>query len=51
MKTEMQNTSNNPSKFSRLLCRIGIHDYRVVNRTFGFGSGGNVETLEWVTHP
>ena len=30
----------------RLLCQLGIHDFRVVNVTFGFGGAGNVERLE-----
>ena len=30
----------------RLLCWLGIHDFRVVDVTFGFGGGGSVERVE-----
>lgn len=30
----------------RLLCWLGIHDFRVIDRTFGFGAGGDVEKVE-----
>jgi hypothetical protein len=30
----------------RLLCWLGFHDYRVVEASFSFGSGGGVETVE-----
>jgi hypothetical protein len=30
----------------RLLCWLGIHDFRVVDATFSFGVGGNVERIE-----
>ena len=30
----------------RLLCRLGFHDYGVVDVSFGFGAGGSVETVE-----
>ena len=30
----------------RLLCLLGLHDYEVVSRTFGFGGGGAVERVE-----
>ncbi len=29
-----------------LLCRLGFHDYGVVDVSFGFGAGGSVETVE-----
>jgi len=28
---------------NQLLCRIGLHDYQVVEATFGFGEAGSVE--------
>ena len=31
---------------ARLLCRLGLHDWGVVDVTFGFGPGGSVETVE-----
>ena len=31
---------------ARLLCRLGFHDYGVVDVSFGFGAGGSVETVE-----
>jgi hypothetical protein len=30
----------------RLLCRLGLHDFRVIDVTFGFGAGGSVERVE-----
>ncbi len=30
----------------RLLCWLGIHDFHVVDVTFGFGAGGSVERVE-----
>lgn len=35
-----------PAILGRLLCLIGIHDFRVVDATFGFGPGGTVSRLE-----
>jgi hypothetical protein len=28
-----------------LLCRLGIHDFRVVDRAFEFGAGGGTEKV------
>jgi hypothetical protein len=30
----------------RLLCGLGLHDFRVINVRFGFGASGNIEQLE-----
>ena len=30
----------------RILCRIGVHDYRVISITGSFGGGGSVEKRE-----
>jgi len=30
----------------RVLCRIGVHDYRVISITGSFGGGGTVEKRE-----
>lgn len=30
---------------ARALCLFGIHDYRLIDVTFGFGSGGNVQRV------
>lgn len=32
--------------FGRLLCLLGLHDFQVVEVTFGFGAGGNVAKVE-----
>jgi hypothetical protein len=37
-------TSN--SQLGRLLCLLGWHDYKVIDATYGFGPGGNVERVE-----
>ena len=34
------------SYVGRLLCWFGWHDYRVIDATFGFGLGANVERVE-----
>jgi hypothetical protein len=34
------------SGFGQLRCRIGWHDYRIVEVTGGFGGGGSVEKRE-----
>ena len=50
MKNRTPNSSRGsealPSLVGRLLCGIGIHDYRVVEVTGGFGPGGSVEKRE-----
>ena len=33
-------------KIALLLCWLGIHRYKIINKTFGFGSGGAVETIQ-----
>ncbi len=30
----------------RLLCGLGLHDFRVINVRFGFGASGNIEQVE-----
>lgn len=35
-----------PSLLGRLLCWLGFHDFRVVDKIFGFGAGGGVEKVE-----
>ena len=37
---------NVPAWLGRLLCRLGVHDFRLVECTIGFGRGGRVETVE-----
>jgi hypothetical protein len=32
--------------FGRLLCQLGIHDFRIIDQTFGFSAGGGTETVE-----
>jgi len=34
------------SLLGRLQCWLGFHDYRVIDKTFGFGAGGGVEKVE-----
>ncbi len=33
-------------QIGRLLCWLGIHNFRVIDRTFGFGAGGDIEKVE-----
>ena len=35
-----------PPLLGRLLCWFGFHDFRVVDRSFGFGAGGGTEKVE-----
>jgi hypothetical protein len=35
-----------PSLLGRFLCRLGFHDYRVLEIMFQFGSGGSIEKVE-----
>lgn len=37
---------NVPAWLGRLLCWLGVHDFRLVECTLGFGAGGRVETVE-----
>ncbi len=30
----------------RILCWIGFHDFHVIDASFSFGQGGDVETVE-----
>ncbi len=35
-----------PTWISRLLCRLGIHDYRLIEVVGSFGPGGQVQKVE-----
>jgi hypothetical protein len=35
-----------PPLFGRLLCLIGFHDFRVIDKTFEFGAEGGTEKVE-----
>lgn len=35
-----------PPQLGKLLCWLGFHDFRVLDKTFGFGDGGGVEKVE-----
>ncbi len=35
-----------PPLLGCFLCWLGFHDFRVIDRTFGFGAGGEVEKVE-----
>lgn len=39
-------TPKSPPLLARLLCRLGFHDFRMISKTFGFGAGGGIETVE-----
>jgi len=32
--------------FALMLCWLGIHRYRIISSTFGFGPGGTVERVQ-----
>ena len=34
------------TKLSLLLCWLGIHRYKVIDISFGFGAGGSVRTIQ-----
>ena len=33
-------------KFTYLLCWLGIHRYKVIDVTFGFGAGGAIQKIK-----
>jgi len=33
-------------KFAYLVCWLGIHRYKVIDITFGFGKGGSIQKLK-----
>jgi len=33
-------------KFTYLLCWLGVHRYKVVDTTFGFGAGGSAQKIK-----
>jgi hypothetical protein len=35
-----------PKILGRLLCLLGIHDFRVIDATLGFGAGGGVAKVQ-----
>ncbi len=35
-----------PKILGRLLCLLGIHDFRIVEVTYGFSPGSNVQRLQ-----
>jgi len=35
-----------PPFFGRLLCWLGFHDLRVIEKSFDFGAGGGIEKVE-----
>jgi len=35
-----------PNWIGRLLCRFGLHDYRLIEVVGAFGAGGQVEKVE-----
>jgi len=39
-------TSMVPPLLTRLLCKLGRQDFRMISKTFGFGTGGGIETVE-----
>ena len=41
----MPNLPELPEFLGLLLCRFGIHDFRVVDRAFEFGAGGGTEKV------
>ena len=42
----VRDQGDGPAWLGRLLCRIGVHDFRLVECTMGFGTGGRIETVE-----
>ena len=35
-----------PAILGRILCFFGVHDFRIVDATFGFGAGGGVTRVQ-----
>ena len=36
------------SIFGKLLCRLGFHEFRVLEKTFQFGAGSGIEKVECI---
>ena len=34
------------SMFGQLLCKLGFHDFLVIDKKFGFGGSGDIETIQ-----
>ena len=34
------------NRLTQLLCLVGLHDFHVIDVTFGFGQGGSVAKVE-----
>jgi len=41
-----ENENKKRNNWGRILCWLGTHDDKVIDATFGFGAGGNVERVE-----
>ncbi len=35
-----------PSFLGRILCFFGLHDFQIIDATFGFGAGGEVTRVQ-----
>ncbi len=35
-----------PAILGRILCFFGLHDFRIIDATFGFGPGGGVSKVQ-----
>ncbi len=35
-----------PAFLGRILCFIGLHDFQIIDATFGFGAGGEVTRVQ-----
>ena len=43
--TMMDEPNKMPAWIGQLLCRLSLHDYRLIEEVVGFGAGGSVQKL------
>jgi len=41
----VENSGKPPDWIGRLLCRLGIHDYQLIEEVLSFGAGGQVQKV------
>ena len=46
MRRAREGSPHLPKILGRLLCLLGIHDFRVTEATFSFGPGGSVQKVQ-----
>jgi hypothetical protein len=45
VRNMVENSGKLPDWIGRLLCRLGIHDYQLIEEILSFGAGGQVQKV------